>query len=340
MKTIAFFNNKGGVGKTSLVYHLAWMYAEMGLRVVAADLDPQSNLSAMLVREERLEELWETENGSRTIYGAMGPLLEGVGDLGPVHVEPVGDADLAGSLGLLVGDLGLSLAESELNTQWDKCLTDDSRRAFRVISLPWRAIESAAQQMDAAVVLIDVGPNLGAINRAALLAAEQVVIPLAPDLYSLQGLRNLGPTLRRWRVDWRDRVLRRQRAGRPVDISLPAGQFAPAGYIVMQHAERMRYPVRASQRWIEQIPTVYREKILDEDSSEAPDVRSDAECLALLKQYRSLMPLAQQARKPMFKLNAADGALGGHATAVRNCYADFERLARRVAQKCGVVIDP
>lgn len=38
MKTIAFFNNKGGVGQTSLVYHLAWMYADLGVSVVAADL--------------------------------------------------------------------------------------------------------------------------------------------------------------------------------------------------------------------------------------------------------------------------------------------------------------
>ncbi len=42
MKTIAFFNNRGGVGKRSLVYHLAWMYSELGLRVLAADLDPQA----------------------------------------------------------------------------------------------------------------------------------------------------------------------------------------------------------------------------------------------------------------------------------------------------------
>ena len=48
MKTIAFFNNKGGVGKTTLVYHLAWMYAELGYSVVAADLDPQANLSGRI----------------------------------------------------------------------------------------------------------------------------------------------------------------------------------------------------------------------------------------------------------------------------------------------------
>ena len=42
---LTFFNNKGGVGKTSLVFHLAWMFAEMGKRVVAVDLDPQANLT-------------------------------------------------------------------------------------------------------------------------------------------------------------------------------------------------------------------------------------------------------------------------------------------------------
>ncbi len=55
--TIAFFNNKGGVGKTSLVYHIAWMMADMGMRVVAADLDPQGNLSAAFLDENRLEAL-------------------------------------------------------------------------------------------------------------------------------------------------------------------------------------------------------------------------------------------------------------------------------------------
>ena len=47
------------------------------------------------------------------------------------------------------------------------------------------------------MVLVDVGPSLGAINRSALIATDFVVVPLAADLFSRQGLRNLGPTLRR-----------------------------------------------------------------------------------------------------------------------------------------------
>lgn len=58
MKTIAFFNNKSGVGKTTLVYNLAWMFAELGLSVVVADLDPQANLTSMFLEEEELESLW------------------------------------------------------------------------------------------------------------------------------------------------------------------------------------------------------------------------------------------------------------------------------------------
>lgn len=50
---VAFFNNKGGVGKTSVVYHLAWMMESRRLRVVAADLDPQANLTAVFLDEKR-----------------------------------------------------------------------------------------------------------------------------------------------------------------------------------------------------------------------------------------------------------------------------------------------
>ena len=89
MKTIAFFNNKGGVGKTTVVYHLAWMYADLGKNVVVADLDPQANLTSMFVNDERLEMLWNDQE-RQTIYGALQPLLEGTGDIGAPHLEAAG----------------------------------------------------------------------------------------------------------------------------------------------------------------------------------------------------------------------------------------------------------
>ncbi len=325
MNTLAFFNNKGGVGKTTLVYHLAWMYADLGFRVIAADLDPQANLTTMFLDDERLEELWPDGSHTQTIYGSIQPLFEGTGDIAEPHVEHISE-----NLGLLVGDLSLSSSEDELNSQWPDCL-DRKPRAFRVISAFWRVIEQAAEHRDATLVLIDVGPNLGAMNRAALIAAESVVIPLAPDLYSLQGLRNLGPTLRRWRTEWAERHDRN-----PLEsLSIPTGQMQPEGYILMQHAVRLDRAVKAYDRWMSRVPTVYREAVLNDPRIAPLDVAQDQNCLATLKHYRSLMPLAQEARKPMFFLRASDGALGAHTYAVQDCYNDFRKLARLTARRCG-----
>ena len=327
MTTIAFFNNKGGVGKTTLVYHLAWMYAELGFSVVAADLDPQANLSAVFLSEDRLEELWPDDGRPDSILGAVSPILRGLGDIREPHVEQI-----TTNLGLVVGDLGLSSFEAKLSSAWPDCLGRDES-AFRTESAFHRTILNAADKQNADLVLVDVGPNLGAINRAAIVAANFVVFPLAPDLFSLQALRNVGPTLREWRSDWQDRLERRPQVQ---DLQLPTADILPAGYIVMQHAVRAGRPVQAYRKWIKRIPNVYRKEALEQTGSSASSTENDSECLATLKHYRSLMAMAREARKPMFHLKAADGALGGHIYAVQDCYRDFERLASRIADRCGV----
>ena len=329
MNCIAVFNNKGGVGKTSLVYHLAWMFAELDYNVLVADLDPQANLTSMFLDDDELEELWTQDGEGETIYGALRPLLEGTGDVAtPRVVEP------ETGIGLVAGDMLLSGAEDELSSQWPDCL-DRRPRAFRVLSALWRAMRMAAEEMEAELILVDVGPNLGALNRAALVTADHVVVPLAPDLYSIQGLRNLGPTLRRWRQEWSDRVERN-----PVtELDVPRGEMEPIGYVVLQHAVRLNRPVKAYERWMDRIPGAYSDLVLGETLPHFPSIDDDPNCLATLKHFRSLMPLAQEARKPMFYLRPADGAIGGHANAVHGCYRDFQELAHEIARRCGMA-DP
>jgi len=319
---IGFFNNKGGVGKTSLVYHLAWMYSDLGIRVVAADLDPQANLTAAFLEEDRLEELWPDGDHPLSIFGSIQPLLRGIGDIGEPHLEQIEE-----NLGILVGDLWLSSFEDELSSVWPDCM-DRKERAFRVISAFWRIMQNAALNHQADIILMDLGPNLGAINRAALISANYVVVPLSPDLFSLQGLRNLGPTLRRWREEWNERL-----GKNPIELRLPAGSMRPVGYIVMQHSVRLDRPVKAYDRWIERIPDVYRNAVLGEPGESNISVVDDPHCLALLKHYRSLMPLAQEVHKPMFHLKPADGAIGAHVQAVQAAKHDFNNLAREIARK-------
>ncbi len=334
-KVIAFFNNKGGVGKTSLVYHIAWMLADRGLRVVAADLDAQGNLSAAFLEEERLETLWpENQNQpGETIYGALRPLIRGRGDVTDPHLEII-DRHLAlipGDLALIPGDMALSGFEDSLSEVWPKCL-DGDERAFRVISAFWRVMQSGAEKHRADVILVDLGPNLGAINRAALIASDFVVIPLGPDLFSLQGLQNLGPTLRKWRTGWQERIAKNP----DPDLELPSGQMMPIGYIIMQHSVRRDRPVKAYDKWIAKIPSFYRKFILDRPEANPPVAADDKHCFALLKHYRSLMPMAQEARKPMFFLKPADGALGAHTYAVKDAYKDFRKLAQEIALRSGI----
>jgi len=343
---IAFFNNKGGVGKTSFVYHLAWMYADLGLRVVAADLDPQANLTAAFIDEYRLEELWPEGDHPETIFGCVQPLLQGTGDIAEPHLEYVTEmqpslfADQTGQIALLIGDLLLSGFEDELSDAWPKCLAGDPR-AFRIMSAFWRIMQRAATIHEANVILMDLGPNLGAINRAALIAADYVVVPLSPDLFSLQGLRNLGPTLRDWRREWKKRLTEWQnrQARSPVsNLQLPEGSMQPIGYIVLQHAVRMDRPVQAYDRWMALIPKEYQEYVLDQHVQSIIPIADDSHRLALLKHYRSLMPLAQKAYKPMFSLKPADGAIGAHVKAVQGAYQDFKDLAFKIAERAGVLL--
>ena len=326
MTTIVFFNNKGGVGKTTLVYHLAWMYADLGVKVLAADLDPQANLTAMFLSEERLEQLWpDAQSHPDSIVGAFQPILSGTGDLAEPHVERIGEG-----LGLVVGDLALSRLEGMLAAAWPNSLSGQEP-AFRQLSAFHRLLVNAAAQCSADVVLMDVGPNLGAINRAAMIGAQHVVIPLAPDLYSLQGLRNLGPALREWRSEWHDRLERKPAAA----LDLPEGTMEPLGYVIMQHAVRAGRPARAYEKWTARVPEEYRKSVLGEPNPRrVPDWGSDPQCLHLIKHYRSLMPMAMEARKPMFFLKPADGAIGAHTAAVKDCYDDFRKLAVSIAAKC------
>jgi chromosome partitioning protein len=324
MKTIAFFNNKGGVGKTSLVYHLAWMFRELGQRVLAIDLDPQSNLTSAFLDEDELELIWPQGDHADTILGAIDPLIHSLGDIRVLSARRI-----ANRLFLVPGDLGLSLFEDRLSEAWSKCLDDSPAKAgdgFRVMTAFHRIIKTAADAEKIDITLVDVGPNVGAMNRAALVAADQVVIPLGADLFSLQGLRNLGPTLRAWRSGWNKR-----KEGRvPTNLSMPSGNMEPLGYVLLNPSVRSNRPVKAYRKWADRIPAVYATEVLAIPAETA--ATEDAHQLAMIKHFKSLMPMAQDARKPIFLLKPADGAIGGHAAAVQACYGEFRELARRIDQ--------
>ena len=323
--TLTFFNNKGGVGKTSLVYHVAWLLSELDHVVLAVDLDPQANLTAAFLEEEALVGLWEDpSDAATTIQRCVEPLTK-VGDVRQPRLRRITDG-----LHLLPGDLALSSFEDRLAAEWPACLSEAPYRAYRCITAFWHAIRLGASQCAADIVLVDVGPSLGAINRSALIATDFVVVPLGADLFSLQGLRNLGPVLRRWRADWKTRLTHWKKP----EFELPAGSMRPLGYLMQQHGVRLSRPVQAYDRWFRRMPAEYARSVLEQPK---PAVgltpANDPHLIAEVKHFRSLIALAQEARKPVFALTPADGAMGAHAVAVRAAYEEFKQLTEEILRR-------
>ena len=221
MKNIVFFNHKSDVGKTSLVYHIAWMLSEKGYKVLAVDLDPQANLTDMFLDNDKLEQLWSEEESSwRSIMAGINPVLKGTGDIAPAPIESIRE-----NLHLIPGDLDLSQFEDALSRNWPLCL-DEKESAFRISTAFYRIIYNAAHEMNVDIVLTDVGPNLGAINRSALIAADYLVIPLAAESILASESEKSGADLKAM-AQWvgRSPGSKTRRHGHPVAF----GGHPPAG---------------------------------------------------------------------------------------------------------------
>jgi len=107
----------------------------------------------------------------------------------------------------------------------------------------------------------------------------------------------------------------------------------PVGYVVMQPNLYGGQVTRAYARWLARLPSEYSRSMLSSPGVAGSTVDSDPHCLAVLRYYRSLMPLAQSARKPIFKLAAADGVMGAHAKSVNDIREEFRALAARIEER-------
>ncbi len=163
MRTIAVLNQKGGVGKTTTVANIAAALAEMGLKVVVLDLDPQSHL---------------------TIHLGVAPQTAGSGSY-KVLTQSAGFEQeimlVRPNLWLLPADINLVGAESELVSVVGR------ETVLR------EALRAAQDNFD--YVMIDCAPSLGLLTLNALAAVDEVLIPLQPHFLALQGLGKLLQTV-------------------------------------------------------------------------------------------------------------------------------------------------
>ncbi len=220
MKTISVFNNKGGVGKTTLTYHLAHALAAMGKKVLIFDLDPQCNITALSVPQEWLLDVWEKEDRyiedfkntrekdeaafkkmnrqTRTIHYLLAPTQEGTADL-DILPPPV---ELANNLHLIPGRLTMHLYEDKISSRWSDVYQGDPL-AIRTITRIRELSEQYAELYQYDFVIMDTSPSLGALNKVIISTTDGFLIPCAPDMFSLYGIRNLGNALGVWQKQFR-----------------------------------------------------------------------------------------------------------------------------------------
>jgi len=304
MTRIAFCDITGGPDMPALVYHLAYMLADQGRSPPVVDLDPTSRLTSMCLSEDRLDDIWCDDDDSRTIDGCVRLLLS------DYEVDPTIEK-LHLALGLLPGGPELAVLEEPLADAWAR---SKDIGAFVASSMVHRATSLAEQAHAADIVLMHLGPGRGAVNRAALLTADHIVLSLTPNLISLHGLRVLGWAVATWRTAWQARS------------ALPPVHLQPLGYIVTMPGAALSRQGRV-QHWYSQISAKFRYAWRDASKPTA-DPSTDPWCLGLMRDYPGLRTLAREARRPMFHLRPADGAIGAQMTSVVRCREDFDRLAR------------
>jgi chromosome partitioning protein len=166
-------NQKGGVGKTTTAVNLAASLAQHGLRVLVVDLDPQGNASTALDVDHHV--------GVPSVYDVLvddRPLAD--------VVRPVSEMP-----GLFCAPATIDLAGAEIE------LVPVVARELRLT----RALK-AYDMSDLDYVLVDCPPSLGLLTLNALVAAEEVLLPIQCEYYALEGVQQLLNTAELVRVNF------------------------------------------------------------------------------------------------------------------------------------------
>jgi chromosome partitioning protein len=316
MKVVSFFNHKGGVGKTTIVFNTALALRELGPNVLLVDGDAQANLSGLALSEEQYDEALDHH---QTVWDAVSPLVTGAGDLESVRSIPIRDA-----VWILPGHLRLSNFEAILPVGWTEALAGEAR-GFRVTSALHRLFRRLGEETGADYIFVDLGPNVGALNRSALMATDGFVVPLAPDLFSLMALPSVGNSMRDWSRQWQTAL-----GNRPsdLDFDLPSGRPKPLGYVSQQFSVYGQRPAAAFRMWLERIEKAYEDGVLSPLGVSRLDGTSQ---LGSLPNFASLVPLAQKSNRALFELTGNE-ARGAQFTRAQETRTLFRSIAQRIIE--------
>lgn len=322
MQSVAFFNNKGGVGKTTLLCNVAAYVARYcDQRVCVVDADPQCNATQYFFDEETVQKLY-ADDSAFTIFKVIEPLSLGEGYNRKITFRRAKNF----KVDVIPGDPRLALTEDLLAKDWSEARAGEIR-GIRT-SLVFSELLGRLQEYD--YVFFDVSPSLGAINRSIMLTSDFFISPVSLDIFSLKAFENIAKWIDDWWGDWQrglDSVKRRDSIP-----NLPYSRPDFVGYVTQQYlakrdSEGQRRAVQAYENIRQQIDGVIQANHL---SSSMKDGEYE---IGTVPNLFSLVPMAQSRHTPIFELTGRDGVVGAHFSKVRDARAIFAKVAEELVRR-------
>ncbi len=317
MISIAMFNNKGGVGKTTLTCNLAsYLAMEREKRVLVVDCDPQCNSTQLIMGEERTTDFYWNPGEQlelTTIRDILKPIEEGDSNIRSQVLPLSGDNNRFG-VDLIPGHPGFSVIEDILGAAWHD-LRASQLGGFRKTN--WNTQLCCAIEQDYDIAFYDLGPSLGSINRTVLIGCDKFMTPMASDIFSILGLRNIAIWLDQWVRVYKEAVhhysmsesaksLSKYPVKRALDITRGYCGYTMQQYITKSMKGKRR-PTRAYDKIINKVPQELEES-LGKYFTSGLTLRNAN--MGDLPHLYSLIPLAQSVASPVLRLKAADGLVG------------------------------
>jgi len=339
-KVISFFNNKGGVGKTTTSCNVAaGLSQHLQKKVLYIDLDPQCNATLLILGEEKVSDVyWNYPGDAKTILEVVTPIIDDETSIS--FDNNISNEINRFGVDLLMGHPRLSSIEDRLGEAWVK-VQGGEIGALRRTNWCNDLVSRLRDNYD--YIIIDLGPSLGALNRSALLSSDFFVSPMSIDIFSIIGLRNI----KEWVDDWSAKYYRgvtnlRETRGNEIFTNYPIETEIKIlsgclGYTTQTYASR-------KNKSGEKRPTKAYEKILNKFDEEfianignflAPLSKSGNHVLGQIPNMFSLAPIAQSNASPIRDLKASDGIFGAHYSQSKEYAAIFDTLSENINNNAG-----
>jgi chromosome partitioning protein len=298
-KIITFFNHKGGVGKTTILYHLAWKFAQKKKKVLMVDADSQCNLSTLSLGEDDFISHYE-KHPNDNIKSGLVPAFEARPKLiEAVYCPTIGNDP---NLFLLPGSFEITEYETQLSVAVNFNVT-----FLTMTNLPgsfYKLISACADKYKVDYVFIDLNPSLSAINQTLLFSSNYFIVPCGVDYFSKQAIKSLSKVLPNW-SNWYNKA---QIHFKDSVYPLPDFSAKFLGYTVNNFNTRSKKPASAVQKMIDSLDNEIRTTFIPalRDNSILLEQANDDYRLAEIKSFNTLQQVSHNVSKPVFSLMKTD----------------------------------